>query len=220
MFSPTGTADAVAHVYGPDADVQADVDVDLAGKASLSLRPSVLNGSSGDPGKGPEYRVDEMSGHLRAVGETLKLDTLRGHCGNTRLQVDGSVAAFRHSRTPDIDLALQVEGLELNEKLAQSLEGEAGQIFKSFHPSGAADLSGTVRHSHGRIEDFDLTATLKGVDINYDGFPYPLRNATGGLRLGPRCVIVDQITGAAGDGVLKVSGQIRPGLSGRHRFIV
>jgi hypothetical protein len=73
------------------------------------------------------------------------------------------------------------------------------------------DIVGTVQHRHGRVEDFDLTASLKGVSFSYDGFPFPMSQATGLLKLSPHSVKVEHVSASAGRGQVKASGEVRPG---------
>ena len=209
-FRPAGRCDVTAHVHGPDADVQADVDIDLARKASLAICPDELRPGPSPGPDAPAYRLEEMSGHIRVVGPALELDMLRGRCGPTALRLEGTVSSFR-GRHPNVELNLGIEGLELDERLASALGGEVREVYDSFSPGGAADLVGTVRHREGRLEDFDLTTTLKGAAINYSGFPYPLRDATGVLHLTPQRVTVERVTGRAGRGRLRITGEVRPG---------
>ena len=217
-FRPAGACDVVAHVHGPDSNVQADLDIDLAGKASLAICADALRSgedlaavkaAGGDP-PSPSYRLEGVSGHIRVVGDVLRLEAVRGRCEQTALQLDGTISSFSRKQ-PDIELSLVIERLKLEDKLAQSLGGEIREIYSSFHPSGEADIAGTVRHRGGRVDDFKLTATLKGVSFTYDGFPYPVRQATGALKMTPQRIQVERVAGSVGRGKLSASGEVRPG---------
>ena len=177
---PNGVCDAHILVHNEPGEVErADVALllDHTHRASVTF-------------EGFPYRLDELDGEVRIVENTAVIDSLRGAHGRARIRLDGEVTDL-NSPTPKIALNVLATDVALDEEFAAALPSAARSVYQSFAPRGTVDIVGEVIQRPDQPLDPNLTVTLKGVDLQYEDFPYPFRQANGRLHLTGEAATVD-----------------------------
>lgn len=125
---------------------------------------------------------------------------------------------------PDFDVLLRGERIVVDANVVNALGlFEAGRnVVAALEPTaGIADLDLFIENPHKRGGATDLDLRLRDVAVTYRGFgegqrrvgfPLPLANAHGRVRLRDRVLLLDDIQSAiaerAGGGVVRVSGRV------------
>ena len=199
-FSPNGTCEINVHIYKPagqDASLRTTLDIRFDGKASLAYRG---------------FPIDKVRG-LIVVGESdVTVQGLQGLRGDARVDVTGVVAGM-YRPVPEVDIEVRAVDMELDKYVAAPLEGAGRATYDSFHLGGKCDFVGRFHFTEAKGLDYSISATLKGVSLNFDGFPYPMTGATGVVRVSPSRTEVENLAGQCGQGRLSVSGAV---LQDRH----
>lgn len=125
---------------------------------------------------------------------------------------------------PDVDVSLRGERIVIDAEVVKALGlFEAGRnVVAALEPTaGVADLDLFVENPHKRGGATDLDLRLRDVAVTYRGFgtgerrvgfPLPMANARGRVRLRDRVLLLDDIQSAiaerAGGGTVRVSGRV------------
>jgi hypothetical protein len=140
----------------------------------------------------------------------------------------GALDVVAHGRfdgeEPHFDVRLHGEGLRIDREVVRALGlFEAGRnVVAALEPTaGIGDLELFIENPHKRGGATDLDLRLRDVAVTYRGFgtgerrvgfPLPMANARGRVRLRDRVLLLDDIHSAiaerAGGGVVRVSGRV------------
>ena len=108
-------------------------------------------------------------------------------------------------------LDLSVKGLRLDDPaVRQALGADGEEIFRAFSPSGVVDADVRVRKERGKPLRWEVDAILEDASFRYfgtpspdgspNGFPYPVVQATGRVRVVERGVRFEDIVGLGRNG--------------------
>lgn len=229
----TATIARVAAIFGaPPPDLQAGGEL-----RALTVRLLRRPGSAA-----PEVTARAELAHVRAAGGVLpaivtdaaveaQLTNADGGRMSMRLvqRTDrGALDLVAHGTLvdgePDVDVGLRGEAIVIDAEVVKALGlFEAGRnVVAALEPTaGVADLDLFVENPHKRGGATDLDLRLRDVAVTYRGFgegerrvgfPLPMGNARGRVRLRDRVLLLDDIHSAiaerAGGGVVRVSGRV------------
>ncbi|MFH0983559.1 MAG: hypothetical protein V2A79_18750 [Planctomycetota bacterium] len=152
------------------------------------------------------YPVEGLSGGVAIAGERLRVTRLRGRNGPARVVVDG-YADLASEGLSDLNLRIEAEGVAFDDQLFAALPQEGRTPVALFTPQGIFDLAGNVTWdpSSGQAV-YDLTATLRDVQMTYRIIPVPVEHVAGTLRVQPKRVTLEKLTGQRGGGTVTISG--------------
>jgi hypothetical protein len=99
--------------------------------------------------------------------------------GGQRLHIVGEAIDPRPGAAGWVEISGQ--GLEIDDRMIEALRGKSQAVIASLHPSGKFDLTSwrVVRDAPGAEARTALRLDLTDVRINYDEFPYALREIRG-----------------------------------------
>lgn len=160
------------------------------------------------------YRVDRTVGTVTYAGGTVALH-LTGLAGGHPVHVEGTL----DTAAPGVPGRLEVrgEGMRIDEALLEALPARNADIVRKLRATGTFDFA--FRHERDpRLERGfanTLALSLTRCTMAYVGFPYPLSNVGGTIRMeGQRWTIRD-VTGTNDTGLVRCSGTLEPqGASG------
>jgi hypothetical protein len=169
------------------------------------------------------YRLTDGAGTIRftpADGVQLpKLAlNLTAVAGGQRLRIDGEVTDPRPGAAGWVQV--QGEGLEIEDRMIAALKETPRQVIASLHPSGKFNLT------HWRIDrpqigvepQMSLRLDLTDVRINYEHFPYALREIRGVIEAtGNQWTFSNLVSG--GRRAIHGEGFLRPGVEGNELWL-
>ncbi len=196
-------------------------DLQLAGNVSLSAALRILEGkpdfeaaikSLGCTASYKEFPLPlhDIVGTVRVTPGELKLVNFKGNTVGNPFTVTGTVKLGKPG--PIVELGILAPGLEVSEKLLQSVPENEASIIRQFNPEGSADVNVHVLTSAEKTEpEITIRIDAKGAaSISYFEFPYRLENLTGALFITPDRVEIRDVTSVMGDQIVVGSGYVLP----------
>lgn len=156
------------------------------------------------------YPLESLRGQVKIVDRDITLESVTGSSGAMRCGVGGTISQAGKPELK-VDLDVWAKDLPLDAALWKAI-GPAGQrVVSSLDMQGAADVSGKLTRQGEQKLQYDLRATLAGVDVTAKEFPYRLSGARGAVHLTNGKVTLDGVTGQHGQSRISVSGDVVAG---------
>ena len=164
------------------------------------------------------YRLDRTVGTVVLEGKALSIH-LTGQAGGHPVQVQGSFRTVAPSPATNEPggtygtLEVRGENMRIDDTLLAAMPSRSADIIRTLRAAGTFDF--VFRH--------DRTPTLPGGHANslgirlvqcsmaYAGFPYPLSNVSGSIRMDRGHWTIRDITGSNDTGVVRCNGMLVPG---------
>ena len=164
------------------------------------------------------YRLDRTVGTVVLEGKALSIH-LTGQAGGHPVQVQGSFRTVAPSPATNEPggtygtLEVRGENMRIDDSLLAAMPSRSADIIRTLRAAGTFDF--VFRH--------DRTPTLPGGHANslgirlvqcsmaYAGFPYPLSNVSGSIRMDRGHWTIRDITGSNDTGVVRCNGMLVPG---------
>ena len=164
------------------------------------------------------YRLDRTVGTVVLEGKALSIH-LTGQAGGHPVQVQGSFRTVSPSPATNEPggtygtLEVRGENMRIDDTLLAAMPSRSADIIRTLRAAGTFDF--VFRH--------DRTPTLPGGHANslgirlvqcsmaYAGFPYPLSNVSGSIRMDRGHWTIRDITGSNDTGVVRCNGMLVPG---------
>jgi hypothetical protein len=155
------------------------------------------------------YRLDRTVGTVVFQGRALSL-YLTGQAGGHPVQVSG---AFQFDPAGPVGhVEVRGEGMRINDSLLAAMPPRSADIIRSLRAAGVFDF--VFRHERARhLPDGkanSLGIRLTGCSLAYAGFPYPLTNVSGSIRMDRDEWTIQDVTGANDAGVVRCTGSLVP----------
>jgi hypothetical protein len=164
------------------------------------------------------YRLDRTVGTVVVEGKALSIH-LTGQAGGHPVHVQGSFRTVSPSPATNEPggtygtLEVRGENMRIDDTLLAAMPLRSADIIRTLRAAGTFDF--VFRH--------DRTPTLPGGHANslgirlvqcsmaYAGFPYPLSNVSGSIRMDRGHWTIRDITGSNDTGVVRCNGMLVPG---------
>ena len=153
----------------------------------------------------------------------LSIEVEGGRVGIDRLFTElagGEVSAtgWIEHETGALELDFRIRRLALDDPaLREALSEEGRALYDQFAPSGYVDAVGRVTRAPGGEVDWYVDVLLEAASFRYfgapeaggirDGFPYPILDATGRIRITPGGVWFDEVVGFNRGAEVRILGQ-------------
>ncbi len=163
------------------------------------------------------YRLDRTVGTVVLEGKTLSIH-LTGQAGGHPVHVQGSfrtVAPAPAANEPGGTygtLEVRGENMRIDDTLLAAMPSRSADIIRTLRASGTFDFvfrhdrSPTLPGGHAN----SLGIRLVQCSMAYAGFPYPLSNVSGSLRMDRGHWTIREITGSNDTGVVRCNGMLVP----------
>ena len=162
------------------------------------------------------YRLDRTVGTVVLDGGALSIH-LTGQAGGHPVQVQG---AFRIGNGPDGSAAgraggfLEVrgDGMRIDDALLAAMPARSAAIVRALHASGTFDF--VFRHDrspelpNGYVNSLGIQ--LERCSMSYAGFPYPLSNVSGNIRMDGAHWTIKELVGSNDTGTVRCTGALVP----------
>ncbi|MBN2584835.1 MAG: hypothetical protein JXL80_17355 [Planctomycetes bacterium] len=198
-LAPRGRIDLVTDIVRPEGP---DQPFDIYN--TLQLQGSEIC-YSGFP-----YRLTDSRGTIVIHGPMTEIRDVVGRHGSAEITVNGKVLTSGN-QGPHIDLAIDGRNVALDDDLAAALPEDQQGTYRSFHPSGLAQMHVTVRRNaetEWRLEH-RADIMLDGANIIFDDFPYPVAEITGRMKLSPGLFLIENLSGRNAEAAIAATGNVR-----------
>jgi hypothetical protein len=157
------------------------------------------------------YPVEGLSGRVTIAGDRLRVTQLAAETGVSGVRVDG-YADLTQGGLADLNLRVDAHGIAFDDRLAAALSDDTRQQVSRFAPQGVFDLTGTLfLDPQTRGAAYDLAVALRDVQMTYRALPVPIDHVSGTVRLQPRRITVEHMTGQRGTGAVTADGDFAVG---------
>jgi hypothetical protein len=155
------------------------------------------------------YRLDRTVGTVLLEGDAVTIH-LTGQAGGHAVQVQG---AFRPGDGGTVGtLEVRGDGMRIDDTLLAAMPPRSADIVRALRGAGTFDF--VFRHDRapqlpGGYAN-SLGIRLVQCSLSYAGFPYPLSNVSGTIRMDRGHWTIKDITGSNDTGVVRCSGMLLP----------
>ncbi len=160
------------------------------------------------------YRLEDLTGLVEFTDGGVLLKGLTGRHGTGQVVINGKIdQIWRHSA---VELDIEAADAPFNEALYRALPKRYQGIWRQFDPRGTANVRVHLKRDRGTAERAapwkpDVRAHLLGVNVCFVGFPYPIEQVTGRMRVSADRIELDQLSGRNGPASVTISGWACPG---------
>ena len=157
------------------------------------------------------FKLDGLEGEISLNQHNLGVD-MKTTIGDEIAIKAAAVIGSTQSGGNDVDVRITSPSLAVDDKLYQALDSGSRRVWKSFSPTGRAQIDYHLFETPDGSIDYELDIYPLGGSICYDNFPYPVDNITGKFTITRSDVILTDMIGSSDDGKLIANGEIK-GLS-------
>jgi hypothetical protein len=137
------------------------------------------------------FHVNDLSALISIEDSEVTIKQARGSNGLTILRAEGTLGIDDPRHQP-LDLSVELDDLELDQRLRDRTPPEYDELWDVFRPRGRVNAAvRLVRSRAGQPVDFTATVQCRDVAAMYRHFPYPLDHLTGRLTLEKKILTVD-----------------------------
>ncbi len=158
------------------------------------------------------YTISDASGKIKIAGRSIRIMDLTGRHGSVPVSIDGRVWPYQEKQ--GMDLNLTARDLLLDDDLYQALSEKLQKNWKSLGLSGTVDAQLWIRHNAPQTDgelDFALKINAKDLNVQYEGFAYPLTGLSGQVAAVPGRIEIGSLRGTDGSASIQISGTILQG---------
>ena len=155
------------------------------------------------------YRLDRTVGTIVLDGRLLSMH-LTGQAGGHAVQVEGTFRTEPEAVTGFVEV--RGDGMRIDDGLLAAMPPRSADILKSLRAAGTFDF--VFRHERssrlpgGHVNSLGIR--LAQCSLSYAGFPYPLSNVSGSLRMDGGHWTIRDVTGSNDTGTVRCSGTLVP----------
>jgi len=139
--------------------------------------------------------------------------------GDSLVRTSGRIEGYQWPSTAD--LKIHASNIMLNDRLAAALPAKMQSNWNRFSPQGRVDVEGRLQHVDSRWR-LDGHVTCKGVDVQYDRFPYPVESIFGKVEIRDGIASTQRLGGSVGSSQMQCAFKlpIRPGITHEKSFAI
>ncbi|WP_182866957.1 AsmA-like C-terminal region-containing protein [Rhodopirellula sp. JC639] len=140
--------------------------------------------------------VKQIRGVLSCRPQGAQLESCQAFWGDARIKLDGYTVGY--STPLEAHLDVSAYNVMLDQRLAAVIPERLESGWKKFEPRGLVDVTKAHLDILGDRIETTAEVTCKGVDLNYEKFPYPVRQITGNLTIEDHRVKTQLVSGRVG----------------------
>jgi hypothetical protein len=155
------------------------------------------------------YRVDRTVGTVTFKGRALNLH-LTGQAGGHPVHVAGTIDTAVAGGRGFVEVS--GDGMRIDDALLAAMPPRSADVLRALRGSGSFDF--VFRHDRGpglpRGWSNSLGIRLANCSLSYAGFPYPLSNVAGTIRMEDGRWTIQDLVGSNDTGVVRCTGGLEP----------
>ena len=205
-LNPSGQADGLILVSMADSG-------DLDFTADLSLKETTLKLDSF-----PEPVTDVIS-HTVFTPDLIVIKDFTGRYGDIPLSLSGQVMPDSEQQVC-YDISLDFDKVQVNnKKLAALLPKSMANMTNQFDPNGSLNVIAELKKdSPSKPADYNLIVNCLGNSVNLTGFPYPMTDVTGTMKIDSGNIKLENISAFLNDCSTSKSEKAKIDLNGNIKI--
>ncbi|WP_253159688.1 AsmA-like C-terminal region-containing protein [Stieleria tagensis] len=140
--------------------------------------------------------LQKISGVVTCDPSGATVESCQASWGDAHLRLKGKTVGY--SQPLQAELSVSASNLMLDQRLAAIIPAKLEAGWHKFEPHGLIDVPKASFNIRGNEIQTTARITCKGVDINYDRFPYPIRHVTGTLDIRDNRASSEMMSGRIG----------------------
>ncbi|MFM9058425.1 MAG: AsmA-like C-terminal region-containing protein [Planctomycetaceae bacterium] len=155
------------------------------------------------------YRLDRTVGTVTFKGTTLQIH-LTGEAGGHPVHVEGTIDTAPAGGRGFVEVS--GDGMRIDDALLAALPPRSADILRKLRAAGTFDF--VFRHDRSPQSPGghanSLGIRLEQCSLAYAGFPYPLSNVAGTIRMDRGRWTIGELTGSNDTGIVRCTGTLEP----------
>lgn len=204
-------------------DLQCICDTDFAvhrspdGELDFKLKTTIHEGRFSHPAI--PQPISQLRGIVSCDPGGVFIQASQFMFGDSLVRTSGRVHG--HTWPCDADLQIQAGNIMLDERLAAALPAKMQANWHRFLPCGRVDIEGNLQHQDLQWK-LNGHVTCKGVDVQYDRFPYPVESLFGKIEIRDGIASTDRLGGTIGSSQMQCAFKIpiKPGITQEKSFAI
>ena len=155
------------------------------------------------------YRLDRTVGTVVLNGRALSIH-LTGQAGSHPVHVEGTLQTEPKGTIGFVEV--RGDNMRIDDSLLAAMPAHSADIVRTLHAAGTFDF--VFRHERA----LDLPAghanslgiQLTQCSLSYAGFPYPLSNVSGTIRMDRGLLSIKDVSGSNDTGIVRCTGSLVP----------
>ncbi len=203
-FDVTGLADAEVRIFTPERNhgppsFIADVSFKKTSLTVPVFENSKIKAGSAKVNQSP-LAISDISGKAVFTPDLIRIEDLTGRYGKSLVSLTGRIWPGEEAKKPGYCLSLGAEQVELNDDLIGLLPTSLKKIVSGLQPEGKINFSANLnRGGRDDCPDYKLIVDCLGNSVNFEPFPYPLKDLTGRLIITTDSITLEDITATAAE---------------------
>ena len=155
------------------------------------------------------YMISDAYGEIKIADQSVQLTDVAGKHGSVHVTINGRI--WPHREKMGIELNLRARDLLLDDDLYQALPARVQETWKSLDLSGIVDAQLWIQRNAPDTDgelDFAMKIDAKDLNLQYEGFAYPLTGLTGQVAAVPGRIEIGRLTATDGSASVQISGTI------------
>jgi hypothetical protein len=209
-FDMTGLADAEIKIFTPEqgsgppsfiADVsfkKTSLTVPVFEDSNNKLESAKLNQLP--------LTFSDISGNAVFTPVLIRIENLTGWYGESRVSLIGRIWPGKEAEKRGYCLSLAAEQVDLTDDLIGVLPTSLKKIVSRLQPEGKINISTNLNRAGSYdCPDYRLIVDCLGNSVNFEPFPYPLKDITGRLIMTTDSITLEDITATAVDNIQAIA---------------
>ena len=164
--------------------------------------------------------VTNVSAHAVFTPDSILIRDFSGKYGDIPVSLSGQVMPDSEQQLC-YDVSLNLNQIQLNNKeLADFLSGSMEKIMSRFNPDGAVNLTVDLNKDDvSKSPDYNVTVNCLGNSLNLAGFPYPVTDITGKMKINSQKISLEDVSGFLVDNNQDETDRAKINLAGEIKII-
>ncbi len=163
--------------------------------------------------------ISQLRGIVICDPSGVSIQTSQFMFGDSLVRTSGRIHG--HAWPCTADLKINAGNIMLDDRLAAALPAKMQANWHKFSPYGRVDIEGNLLHENLQWK-LNGNVTCKGVDVQYDRFPYPVENLFGKVEIRDGIAVAERLGGTIGSNQMQCAFKlpVKPGLTLEKAFAI
>ena len=168
---------------------------------------------------GAEMVITDISARTVFTPDLIRIEEFKGRHGGGSVELTGQIRPGQENEQTGYKLSVDAKENELNEGLFSVLPALLRKTVSESQARGKINYHADLNKSAGAGQiDYKIAVDCLGNSINFEKFPYPLRDVSGRMLIDNESIKLEQITATAADTVRVIPGSSTMRINGEINF--
>ena len=187
------------------------------GKLDYKLNTTIHEGRFSHPSI--PQTISQLRGIVSCDPTGISIQASQFMFGDSLVRTSGRIHG--HAWPCTAELQIHAGNIMLDERLAAALPAKMQANWHKFSPYGRVDVEGNLQHKDLQWK-LNGHVTCKGVDVQYDRFPYPIESLFGKVEIRDGIAVAERLGGTIGSNQMQCAFKlpIKSGITLEKSFAI